>query len=144
MRLFYVVETNKLTGNQTFYTLSIPDVTEKDFYRTVTSLNAFFYHGGKNCYNVTDERQFSIYRENEWNAYGPFKLLNEYLDIDIDILIKPENSNLLLYDFYQKIGFDRKTKTYLTGEAIAIWKNNTFVYKKRRQISQPPATQANS
>jgi hypothetical protein len=95
------------------------------FYRDVGKLNGFFFGMKRKKYyrRWTDIRMFSLYRaeelecflENEerWHKkinepFPEFKVLKEFDRID---------------DFFDHIGYDRKTQKYVTGEKLVLYKH---------------------
>jgi hypothetical protein len=116
MRKYFALETargvdsSSHVGGRIYYQRKIwfglPDYDEKDHYRTVGSYNAFFY--GKHRNNVTESRQFTGHAEIEEEQYN-FPNQSEPVTVGT------------LYDFFDFIGFDNKTKRYLSGERILKW-----------------------
>lgn len=85
-----------------FYEVLIPLVTDPGFYRTITSLTAFFHSGlSKPSRCWTNKRIFSyehISETTHWFWHG----------FDGTLIRHPS-----LFDFYIDIGYDRKTKKYI-------------------------------
>jgi hypothetical protein len=95
-------------------------VPGQHFYRMTTSLNAFFTAGrGGNKKlstprpNVTNIRSFQIkFDLNELEIWK--KYINDGLEVSFEVV----DDVGTLYDFYDFIGFDRKTRRYTTGEKM--------------------------
>ena len=109
MRLYYVLQTGFVPEipAQTVYEFLHPQVSDPGHYRMTTSLNAFF-HSQNNRKNITVHRQFSLHHS--------FKELKYALVRDVPIITLPS-----LYDFFDYVGYDRKTKKYASGERIKKW-----------------------
>jgi hypothetical protein len=83
-------------GTHCYHRFVLPAVTENGFYRTIRSFSAFFHSNKKR--NWTAKRLFSAHRQDE-----PITFFDPTLP-----MIQHES----LWDFYNYIGYDKKTKKF--------------------------------
>lgn len=114
MRPIFVLETGRSVNYQRKVFFSIPQVGDKGFYRTIGSFTAFF-HSRRNRKNITERRQFT---EHEISHVSMYNNTTEH-----DVTLHDFDEFLLF------IGFDNKTKKYISGERILKWDNNTNKWK---------------
>jgi hypothetical protein len=117
MRTFYVTALDMITNKIKIYSFPTPqygdtpnEIDGVGFYRTITSLNAFFHARGAHYRNWTDKRLFTLKSEREYELEKNRGLL---LDDGEPIIPVPS-----LFGFYREIGYDRVTKKYTTGEKM--------------------------
>lgn len=111
MREFIVRQTDltKERNRNAIYTLFLPDVSEKDFYKQTKSLNAFFHNPKKKRNWSPDGRLFTLLTLEE---YEIDKEINEkYLKL-YDIKYTQHSGITFngIYEFYNYIGYNGKTK----------------------------------
>ena len=109
----FILETSYETDKQKVYWIKYrPTVTEKGWKEYVTRINAFFHRNAKDNikYNVTRFRQFTIHDEFEIKYYKRKDLNLAIEEIELETL----------NDFFDKVGFNYKTKcmVIVTGKQI--------------------------
>lgn len=118
----FALETHFQSGiDQRVYWFTRPDPMEYGFYKHVIQLSVFFHRSAKDRkrYNVTNIRQFTCHQENEIDFYSSVMGIP---------LIREEIQCKDINDFFNKIGFDYKTKTYISGERIKKWNNKLNIF----------------
>ena len=114
MRDMFILETSKDRTNyyQRKIYFQLHDVKDPGFYRAVGSFNALF-HSRNHRKNITELRQFTEH---------DMEFVDSYRTTAPSVTVGN------LYDFFDLIGFDNKTKKYASGERILKWskKENKF------------------
>lgn len=120
-RKFAVIEIDRATSHHLqIHTLWLPLPPEKDFYRQVTSFNAFFHsgrlQGRANGPNWSPEKLFS---ERDWDEYERdcerwIKCLaKDGILSDLDDRKLPQLEHQSIWDFYQAIGYEYKKQRWI-------------------------------
>jgi hypothetical protein len=101
----------------------LPGVTEQGFYRAVSSFNAFFHSMRNPKANVTEIRQFTSCQE---------------IDIQKKFLPNVDWNNLKIFnsiwEFYDFIGYNYKTRKYKSGEINKVWNGSYFIVPKKHGV----------
>ncbi len=126
MRTRLVIETYFDRPDQNFYYLMVPDASEAGFYRSVRSLNAFFYSVRSPKANVTEVRQFTCDDEDGCAIRKKSKM---YADVEWESL----RTFPSIWAFYDFIGYDFRARKYASGERMKVWDGNHFVVPKGRK-----------
>lgn len=119
-----VTETYFNERKQNFYYVMLPDIGEDGFYRAVGSVNAFFNSLRNPKANVTEVRQFTHDHEDDAAIRKQF-----LKDVDWNNL----RTFGSIWEFYDFIGYDYKTRTYRSGEVKKIFNGSQFVMPKRKK-----------
>lgn len=111
----FILETSFEERKQIVYWIKQkPTVYDKGFNQYVTRINCFFHRMAKDNirYNVTRFRQFTRHDDFEVKSYRP--------------TVTEEMTLETLNDFFEKVGFNYKTKTWKrVGETCRKWNNET-------------------
>lgn len=97
------------------HVLWLPTVTEPDFYRQVTSFNAFFHSGGKRgLYGPNWKGDELLYSEKDWEEFeNECEIWGKDLPA-LDYRNLPQIEHQSIWEFYESIGYDfRKKKWWL-------------------------------